>query len=197
MRKLMEQRRTVVLLAAALVLAFHSNAARAEDATSFNPLTVSVEAQAISGVPVGTIIAWPVSNNPEGWAEGNWLECNGQSISPTVYPELFAVIGNRVPDLRGLFLRGQGGNSAALGAVQGDAIRNITGTFHADIAMIQFAGIWETGAFTDEGALYDGDGGGNANETRLYRFDASRVVPTANENRPINRAVRYLIRARA
>ncbi len=27
-------------------------------------------------------------------------------------------------------------------------------------------------------------------------FDASRVVPTANENRLVNQAVRYLIRAR-
>ena len=32
-----------------------------------------------------------------------------------------------MPDLRGLFLRGHGGNSAALGVQQGDAIRNITG----------------------------------------------------------------------
>ena len=32
-----------------------------------------------------------------------------------------------MPDLRGLFLRGHGGNSAALGEPQGDAIRNVTG----------------------------------------------------------------------
>ena len=32
----------------------------------------------------------------------------------------------------------------------------------------------------------------------MYRagFDASRVVPVANENRPINKAVRYFIKAK-
>ena len=28
------------------------------------------------------------------------------------------------------------------------------------------------------------------------RFSTSKVVPTSNENRPVNMAVRYLIRAR-
>lgn len=44
------------------------------------------------------------------------------------YPELFALVGAKTPDLRGLFLRGVGGNSPALGVAQGDAIRNIGGT---------------------------------------------------------------------
>ena len=30
----------------------------------------------------------------------------------------------------------------------------------------------------------------------LTSFDASRVVPTAEENRPINKAVRYFIKAK-
>lgn len=83
-----------------------SSGALALDATSFDPRNVSVEADSISGVPVGTIITWPVATNPEGWDEGKWLECNGQTISQTVYPELFAAIGPKVPDLRGQFLRG-------------------------------------------------------------------------------------------
>jgi hypothetical protein len=29
----------------------------------------------------------------------------------------------------------------------------------------------------------------------ILSFDASRVVPTSTENRPVNTAVRYLIRA--
>lgn len=65
------------------------------------------------GVPVGTIIAWPVATNPEGWSEGLWLECNGQAISQTVYPELWALVGASVPNLQGRFLRGTGGNAAA------------------------------------------------------------------------------------
>ena len=42
------------------------------------------------------------------------------------YPELFALMGGQVPDLRGLFLRGHGGNSAALGVTQGHAMRDIS-----------------------------------------------------------------------
>ena len=41
-----------------------------------------------------------------------------------VYPELVALIGSRVPDYRGLFLRGVGGNSAALGILQEDEIKS-------------------------------------------------------------------------
>ncbi len=123
----------VVFFAGAFILAFVcSGSALALDATSFDPRNVSVEANAISGVPVGTIITWPVATNPEGWDEGKWLECNGQTISQAVYPELFALLGNQVPDLRGLFLRGVGGNAAMLGSVQKDAGRNISGTFSSE-----------------------------------------------------------------
>ena len=109
------------------------------------------------------------------------------------YPELFAVVGNSVPDLRGLFLRGHGGNSAALGVQQGDAIRNVTGTFDARVA-----GMWREGT----GPFRVGGGGGQKVAVDGYgypydvSFDLSRCVPTASENRPVNQAVLYLIRAR-
>ena len=153
------------------------------DSTSFDPTRVEVKAKGSGGVPVGMILAWPVGQNPEDM--DNWLECNGQSISPSVYPELFAVLGNSVPDLRGLFLRGHGGNSAALGIQQGDAIRNITGSF--------------TGTYTGISGVFYRITGGDikaGSEGELIGLDVSRQVPTANENRPANQAVRYLIRAR-
>lgn len=155
------------------------------DSTSFDPTKVAVEAKSSGGVPVGTIISWPVATNPEDM--DNWLECNGQNISPSVYPELYALIGGQTPDLRGLFLRGHGGNSAALGIQQGDAIRNITGGFGA-----KAVGMWReetSGVFTTSGTgggSHDSDGWGTQN----FQFDASRVVPTAEENRPVNQAVR-------
>lgn len=55
-------------------------------------------------------------------------EVAGPSFDPCAYSELFALVGAKTPDLRGLFLRGVGGNSPALGVAQGDAIRNIGGT---------------------------------------------------------------------
>ena len=102
-------------------------------------------------------------------------------------------MGNQVPDLRGLFLRGHGGNSGALGTRQGDAIRNVTGTFDARVA-----GVWREGT----GPFRTGDRSGQkvAVDGGSYpfsvSFDLARSVPTAEENRPVNQAVRYLIRAR-
>ena len=101
------------------------------------------------------------------------------------YPELSALLCGQVPDLRGLFLRGHGGNSAVLGVRQGDAIRNITGSF--------------TGTYTGISGVFYRITGGDikaGSEGELIGLDVSRQVPTANENRPANQAVRYLIRAR-
>ena len=64
--------------------------APAADSTSFNPTQVQVRAEAPSGVPIGTIVAWPVAQNPADWHK--WLECNGQTINPQVYPELAALV---------------------------------------------------------------------------------------------------------
>lgn len=69
-------------------------------------------------MPVGSIISWAGGSHEGGGSppEG-WLICAGQSIDTTAYPDLYAVIGNnwgaaataetfKVPDLRGVFLRG-------------------------------------------------------------------------------------------
>ena len=174
----------------------------AADGTSFNSTTISVKSVGAS-IPVGTVITWPSNSWPSD--RGNWLECNGQSISSAVYPELVGVVGSRVPDYRGIFLRGQGSqtsthygtvthSSAALGQLQGDGIRTIWGTF--------VGGDWSghdnqggsSGAFWPAGnaGVQEGD---DYNQIR-YSFDVSRVTPVVGEVRPVNRAVRYLIRAR-
>ena len=124
------------------------------------------------------VVAWTLSVNPSD----AYLECNGQVVDGSKYPKLYALMHN-VPDYRGVFLRGLGGNSASLGELQGDAIRNITGNINAN------------GVFYGQ-TIGAGDQGGEAGEYKKYYFDASRVVPTANENRPINKAVRYFIKAK-
>lgn len=152
------------------------------------------------GVPIGTIIIWGYVKNPSE-DYGVWLDCDGRNVSN--YPNLVAAIGSTtIPDYRGLFLRGQGSQtvagtvhtSPAVGTKQGDAIRNITGNFTA-LHQIQ-SDIRATGAFTykDQNIGEGGDRNG-AKETPLYTFDASRVVPTADENRPVNATVRFLIKA--
>ena len=176
--------------------------ASAGDSCSFSPPSVTAVVPAGDSVPVGTVIHWPFSGNPEGWSEGKWLECNGQSISSSKYPELYAVAGSNVPDLRGLFLRGTGGSAAALGSTQEDAGRNITASIETRDDVAKSVGqFWKpTGAFSASG----GGGRGRLRCTEGYvaesklSFDASRswgTAHTASEFRPKNRSVRYLIRA--
>lgn len=159
-----------------------------------------LEVEKTSDVPIGTIIVWASNTDP---ADGVWLECNGQSCS--MYPQLVSVLGkNTVPDYRGVFLRGLGSqvsingkygttthSSLPLGIIQNDSIRNITGGFAT--------GAWGNVQY-QEGPFYPGTGRyhtttGNGGGSSPIFFDVSRVVPTANENRPINIAVRYLIKA--
>ena len=171
------------------------------DATSFNPTAVEVTAKATSSIPVGTIISWPVAQNPADWQNSdgsyNWLECNGQSISKTVYPELFALMGGHTPDLRGLFLRGHGGNSAGLGEQQGHAMRDISASGSISVG---FGGYLSgSGIFKPVGShkvtVIRGTWDNNWSSTN-YGLDLSAGgVPVANEVRPDNQAVRYLIRA--
>lgn len=71
-----------------------------------------------------------------------------------------------------------------LGTHQGDAIRNITGSFGPNATNNSAAAQSANGAF----ALGGGTEGRAASDgtSRTYSFDASRVVPTAAENRPEN-----------
>ena len=169
-----------------------SAAPAAADATSFDPRNVTVQAKPMAaGIPVGTVISWPVTSNPAD--ADKWLDCNGQAITAAAYPELFALVGANVPDYRGLFLRGQGGSSAALGVKQDDAGRNITGDFGVSS---RWPGA--SGAFYESGRSGTSHSGGT--DARItYAIDASRSwgsAHTSDEFRPVNTAVRYLIRAK-
>lgn len=122
-----------------------------------------------------------------------------------MYPELTAFVGNRVPDYRGIFLRDHGSqisahygtvvhSSAGLGELQGDAIRNITGTF-GSFAPSYRADAFANGVFYMTGAVGDVQDGSAPDYKNTVGVDASRMTPVAQEIRPVNRAVRYLIRA--
>ena len=142
------------------------------------------------GLEVGMVVAWTLSSNPSD----SYLECNGQAIDGSKYPKLYALMHN-VPDYRGMFLRGLGGNSDNLGVLQGDAIRNITGEINMEVQDISYKYATEAFFIGENIAVGDGQKGAFG---EMYRagFDASRVVPVANENRPINKAVRYFIKAK-
>jgi len=180
---------SILVLSLSIWLGFGPHLATARDATSFNPVPITVQAEA-AGVPIGTIIAWPVATNPQDW--NKWLECDGSSISAVVYPELRALVGANTPNLTGRFLRGRGGNAAALGVAQSDAIRNVSGTLQNDGTLR----IHGSGVFSNAGSgRVRNDANGNVAGHTHVQFDFSNVMPTANEIRPVNQAVRYLIRA--
>lgn len=176
----------------------------AADGTSFNPTTISVKSVGAS-IPVGTVITWPSNSWPSD--RDNWLECNGQSISSAVYPELVALIGWNVPNYQGVFLRGYGGQtsyhygavghwSAGLGELQGDGIREIWGEL-SYLPRSRDGEVGQSGslAFWNEGRNQWMNDAGKA-PSGAMNFYASRSTPVVGEVRPVNRAVRYLIRAR-
>lgn len=104
-----------------------------------------LEYKRYNSFPVGGVIIW---GSDKALPDSSWLECNGQTIPNGIeYEEIKRIYGTNLPDYRGVFLRGHGsvthmqnngstiGNtsttysSGVIGALQGDSIRNITGSF--------------------------------------------------------------------
>ncbi|MBB9311441.1 tail fiber protein [Escherichia coli] len=163
-----------------------------------------------SALPVGVPVPWPSATPPTGW-----LKCNGAAFSSEMYPNLAkAYPTNKLPDLRGEFIRGwDDGRGVDAGrailSAQGDAIRNIYGEFRT--VNTENYSIWESvGSF--KGAVVPLNPSTNNSYFSLIRsmvtertdgavypkvigLDASRIVPTANENRPRNIAFNYIVRA--
>ena len=140
----------------------------------------------------------------------NWLLCNGQEVSRTAYSELFALIGTgfgagdglntfNLPDYRGKFLRGLGGDSAPnLQTTQDEGLPNITGQSQAQDGYL-YGTPPTTGAIRRvnprTGNTRSGDGGG----AYYFTFDASlsnSIYGASNHVTPINQAVNYFIKAK-
>jgi len=105
--------------------------------TSLQAATKSyVDTVGTTSTPPGSLIAFAGTSAPTGW-----LACQGQAVSQTTYAALFAAIGTtwnttgegagnfRLPDLRGMFLRGTGTN--ATGSSSG-AVGPSVGTYAVD-----------------------------------------------------------------
>lgn len=143
---------------------------------------------------IGEIKLFPVDTPP-----AHTLVCNGAELSIAAYPELYAVIGTKyggngtttfnLPNTEDRFPRFAGGG-LAVGEKQEDAIRNIWGTTGIEGYSLQ--AMWCAtgdfrGAFTE---LSTSPAYVTQLSTSLVRnsngisLDASRVVPTADENRP-------------
>lgn len=147
-------------------------------------------------LPVGVPLPWPTNQPPAGW-----LECNGSTFDKNKFPKLAVVYPTgKLPDLRGVFIRGKD-NLRGLDpcrdilSYQDDAIRNIYGAFYPISETFGAEGS-ATGVFQKAECF------SNHTPTSIDRgqgdgivFDASRIVPTANENRPRNVAFNYIVKA--
>ncbi|HHP9772683.1 TPA: phage tail protein [Escherichia coli] len=143
-----------------------------------------------SALPVGVPVPWPSATPPTGW-----LKCNGAAFSSEKYPNLAKVYPtNKLPDLRGEFIRGwddgRGIDSGRnLLSAQNDAIQNIVGSFGRTQL---FRDVLSSGPFSQHGQVLSTglketeiiEGYGSYNWT----FDASRSVRTACDCSPPCRA---------
>ena len=90
-------------------------------------------------------------------------------------------------DGRGFFERAVDGATRQVGSVEDDAIREIWGHFDTGVVTNHYK--YAQGVFSGVDAVNPENGGAFASmqaKTYGYNFNASRVVPTANENRPLN-----------
>lgn len=176
---------------------------------SYSQLLSAIQQLVSASVPAGFPFFFAGASVPPGW-----LVSDGAAVSRVAYAKLFAAIGTtygagdgsttfNLPDLRSEFLRGLDAGRGVdagrvLGSMQGDAIRNITGSLTAGSSVdTQFVDSMQAvGAF----AVIPGNKGftqdisGAAGQASGASFDASRVVPTAAENRPRNIAMTACIK---
>lgn len=140
---------------------------------------------------------------------GVWFLCNGQAISRTTYATLFSIIGTNyghgdgsttfnLPDYRGKFLRGLGGNSAAdMYTTQAEGLPNITGSI-GNLNKIYWQNATHSGALSpndNTGRYAHGDE--RSTPSNGFDFDASKsnAIYGASEHvTPINMAVNYFIK---
>jgi microcystin-dependent protein len=159
--------------------------------------------QIFGGNPIGTIIAFIGSEAPAGY-----FICDGSTFNTTENPQLYDLLGSAIlPDLQGMFLRGfKSGVSAGIGETQQDAGRasNLSGSlgnFPTTTGINQWGDELINGCFSGE-HLYQT----NYTATQTHQMYTQRIhlkmnnisfwgsANTANEFRPINKAVLYCIK---
>lgn len=148
---------------------------------------------------VGMTTYFAVDNIPSGWIVFDDIATN---VTEQRYPELYRhLVGkygsiDSVPKAADRYLR-NAGDGLFVGQTQGDAIRNIKGHFGPlDNDLKSYLKTMLDGAFyLIEDEKYFGLNGSWNNNNPLVGFDASKVVPTAEENRPKSLVLKLCIKA--
>lgn len=152
---------------------------------------------------VGMTAYFAVDEIPNGWIAFDDISTQvTQQRYPELYRHLVAKYGSisAVPKAADRFIR-NAGNGLEIGQTQDDAIRNITGKLdgsHLPIGSQVLEGkMIATGAISTTYAnrTWSNDSGGVGEQSVSFDFDASRVVPTADENRPKSLILKLCIKA--
>ena len=185
--------------------------------------------QADNGMPIGAIIpyAGAVADNTDDitvyGCKGTWRLCNGAEYDPLEFTSLQLVLNdawgtNRLPDLRGTFLRGtnytasdayadpdvaardrrgtddNAGNE--VGSFQSFAMQNVTGKL-GDFNSFANTPSLATNPFYHEWvSRTTGIGSGSSDTWYAIKFDLSRSAKTSTETRPTNASVNFIIRVK-
>ncbi|EPE0427115.1 phage tail protein, partial [Escherichia coli] len=127
-----------------------------------------------SALPVGVPVPWPSATPPAGW-----LKCNGAAFSSEMYPNLAkAYPTNKLPDLRGEFIRGwddgRGIDSGrTLLSLQGDMFKSHSHYFRE---------IWGANGPDGTGGPYIV--GADTNGSRINLGTIETSAPGGSETRP-------------
>jgi len=166
-----------------------------------------VDTTGTTSTPPGSLMAFAGTSAPTGW-----LACQGQAVSQTTYAALYAAIGAtwntggegagnfRLPDLRGMFLRGTGTN--ATGSSSG-AVGPAVGTYAADTYLNHSHAITDPGhnhTYTTFGGQAAGGSGASANPTTQSTGTSTTGISVntsttgGTETKPKNYGVLYIIK---
>ncbi|EHC4976699.1 tail fiber protein [Escherichia coli] len=153
-----------------------------------------------SALPVGVPVPWPLETPPTGW-----LKCNGAAFSSEMYPKLAkAYPTNKLPDLRGEFIRGW---DDGRGVDAGRALLSIqTGMLekHRHIVVANDGydtkDEWELATifkktYTQGRGLDASNTGGNLIPSPTLHSRGSIGNTGGSETRPRNIAFNYIVRA--
>ncbi|HBB0674692.1 TPA: phage tail protein [Escherichia coli] len=159
-----------------------------------------------SALPVGVPVPWPSATPPTGW-----LKCNGAAFSAEEYPELAkAYPANKLPDLRGEFIRGwDDGRGIDTGrsilSIQGYATEDHAHGLPSRSTIVTDATI---NFYFDESWVNSGTDiikRGNTNDAGLpapdygtfktYKQSVAGLGAAASETRPRNIAFNYIVRS--
>ena len=160
--------------------------------------------------PAGMIAPFAGTSAPTGW-----LACEGQAVSQTTYAALYAAIGTtwdiggegagnfRLPDLRGMFLRGAGTN--ATGSSSG-AVGQAVSDYAADTYLNHSHAVTDPGhshSYVTNGSTRNGDVSGStymiiptttSTGTSTTGLTVNTSTTSGTETKPKNYGVLYIIK---